>query len=91
MSRTKTPAPRPAGIDNEYLAIANTTGSRGFHEAFDDFGGPLVADPNADLDFWQKRHAVFAAQVTIQIAFLPAVALGFLNHAGNDVQVVDGI
>src|SRR5665213_4065513 len=40
--------------------------------------------------FREECHAVFAAGVAVEIAFLTAVALGFAHHARDDVQLGDG-
>src|SRR5262249_54288713 len=45
------------------------------------------ADADGDLHLGQERHAVFAAQVAVEVALLPAVALGLAHHAGGHVQV----
>src|SRR5439155_10162343 len=51
----------------------------------------LVAYPDADLHFGQKRHAVFAAGVPAEISFLTAIAFRFAHDTSSDVQLGDGL
>src|SRR5262249_36386179 len=50
----------------------------------------VVVDPHANLDLGQKRHAVLAARVAVEITLLPAIPFGFADDAGHHVQIADG-
>src|SRR5262249_24519683 len=80
----------PGDVEDEHFAVADAAGAGGADHLVGDLLPALLADPDADFDFGQKRHAVFAAKVTFQIVLLPAIALRFLHEASVDVQLVDG-
>src|SRR4051794_32105800 len=81
---------RPGGIDAEDLAVADAPRARHRGDALRDQGGALVAHPDGDLHLGQERQAVLAAGVAVEVALLPAVALGLLHDAGADVQLGQG-
>src|SRR5687767_4552659 len=81
----------PADTDREDLAIADAAGAGGADDAVGHFLHALVAHPDADLHLGKKGHAVLAAQVAFEVALLPRVTLGFLNHAGNHIQLADDL
>src|SRR5262245_44193857 len=80
----------PAAVHHEDLAVADAAGAGDTHDPVGHLLGPLVADPDADLDLGQVRQAVLAAGVTVEVALLAAVALGLLYDTGRDVQLGDG-
>src|SRR4029078_6488558 len=49
------------------------------------------ADPDADLDLGQKRHAVFAASITFEVSFLSAVAFRLAHETRVDIQFIDDL
>ncbi len=49
----------------------------------------LIVYPNRDFHFRQKRHAIFAAHVAIQIAFLPAITLRLPDDARGNVGIAN--
>src|SRR5438045_3771941 len=74
--RSKLQRLRPRPSDDKDFAIANAAGSGRAHDVVGDLFGALVADPDADFHFGQKRHAVLAADVAVEIALLAAITLG---------------
>src|SRR5262249_38821216 len=83
-------APRPIDVENKKLAIADAAGAGGAYDAVGHFVHALVAHPNADLHLGDEGHAVFAADVAIQVAFLAAVAFGLAHHTRRHFQVGNG-
>src|SRR5262245_12606493 len=81
---------RPAGVEHEDLTVADAAGSGAAHDTIGHLLRAGVAHPDADLDLGQERHAVLAAEITVEVALLPAIALGLLHHAGDNVQPGDG-
>src|SRR5207249_4937100 len=81
----------PGHVKDEDFAVADAAGAGDAGDALGDLGGALVADANADLDLGQEGHAVFAADVAVEVALLPAVALGLAHDAGRHAQLGDGL
>src|SRR6266478_2816450 len=81
---------RPAHSDDKDLAVTDPPGAGAFDNAIGRFFRLVVIYPDVDFHFGQEGHAVFAADIAVQIAFLPAIALGFLSDAGDHVEVGDG-
>src|SRR5206468_56263 len=80
----------PGHVEDEYLAVADAAGAGGAGDALGDLADAVVADADADLDLRQEGHTVLAADVAIEVALLPAVALGLAHDAGADAQLGDG-
>src|SRR5436190_20055494 len=81
---------RPGALHQEDLAVADTARAGGTGDALGHFLDAIVADPDADLDLGQKRQAVFAAYVAVEIALLSAVTFRFADDAGSDPKLREG-
>src|SRR5262249_25977827 len=81
---------RPGHLEHEDFAVADAARARDFDDAFCHFVGAIVADPDADFHLRQKSQAVFAADVAVEIPLLSAVAFGFTNDTGADIELSDG-
>ena len=81
---------RPAGRQHKYLAVADAPSASGADDVVGDLFRAGGAHANADLDLGDKRHAVLAAGVSVEIALLSAVALCLPHYTRGHVQFGDG-
>src|SRR5262249_37482097 len=80
---------RPCHRGDEDLAIANATRTRRADDPVGNLLGALITYPNTNLHLGQKRHAIFAADIPIEIPLLPAIALGLAHDTGYHVHFGD--
>src|SRR5438128_9778496 len=81
---------RQGHVQGKNLPISDAPRACGPDNAVRHLDGARVTHPDVDFDLGQKRHAVLAADVAVEVALLAAVALGFADHASNHVRFRDG-
>src|SRR5262249_4240047 len=72
------------------LAVADAAGAGTFDNTAGQLLGAIVRHPDGNLHLGQKRHVVLAAEVAVEVALLPAVALGLAHHARVDAELGGG-
>jgi len=76
---------------DEYFAVAHTSGSGGSNDCADQLFNVAVLKPDGNLHLGQISQRVLASPVFVQIAFLAAVTFDFANLAAFDGQSGDGL
>src|SRR6185312_6862879 len=64
-------------VEDEYLAVADAPGARGFLDGVDGCLQPVVGDDDLDLHFRQEVHDIFCATVEFGVPLLATKALCF--------------
>ncbi len=76
----------PAHVEDKDLAVAHASGAGNAHDVIADFLHSVVGHADRDFHLRQKRFAIFAADVSIEIALLPAIPFRLAHDARRHIE-----